>query len=285
MVFRPKYYPYPILAPFSQDYSTATFVVDVAAERTDDGKTIEFLVALPELSPSIESAIADGYCKLVVDVDCPGTLFRRVLIVENGKVTVSVGEVLGDVSVTPLLLVDRDFDFVPDTSNEVDDIFSGATPFKLTAGDPLAIGDTQKFGISHTGKTNNSLLQLVANKNLTSNLFEVNTSSDILEVNVSVDAHGAYLRMFKNSETRPAFIMGVVKDAILLGISAIAQGDDEVLEHSWAQSLFDRLSVEPGFETFFAESKEGNFDLAKAHRAAQAIIQKQGIDELVSSDD
>ena len=91
--------------------------------------------------------------------------------------------------------------------------------------------------------------------------------------------------MFKNSETRPAFVMGVVKDAILLGISAIATGDDDVLEHAWAQSLFERLNSEPGFETLFADSKDGNFDLAKAHRAAQAIIQKQGIDELVSSDD
>lgn len=285
MVFRPKYYPYPILAPFSQDYRNATFVVDITAERTEDGKSLEFLVSLPELSTSIESAVADGFSKLVLDIDCPGTLFRRVLVVQSGRASISVGEVLGDVSVTPLLLVDQDFDFAPDTANEVDGIFSGATPFRLTAGDPLAIGDTVKFGISHTGKTNNSLLQLVANKNLTSNLFEVNTSGDMLEVNVSVNAHGAYLRMFKNSDTRPAFVMGVVKDAVLLGISAIANGDDDVLEHAWAQSLFDRLSVEPGFETFIADSKEGNFDLAKAHRAAQAIIQKQGIDELVSSDD
>ena len=285
MVFRPKYYPYPILAPFSQDYRTATFVVGITAERTADGKNLEFLVSLPGLSPTIESALADGFCKLVIDIDCPGTLFRRVLRVENSKVSVPVGEVLGDVSVTPLLLVDEEFDFSPDAANEVDEIFTGASPFRLTAGDPLAIGDTVKFGISHTGKTNNSLLQLVSNKNLTSNLFEVNTSGDMLEVNVSVTAHGAYLRMFKNAYTRPAFIMGVVKDAILLGISAIATGDDDVLEHAWAQSLFDRLSIEPGFETFFADSKEGNFDLAKAHRAAQAIIQRQGIDELVSSDD
>ena len=129
VVFRPKYYPYPILAPFSQDYKNATFVVDVTAERTEDGKSLEFLVSLPELSTSIESAVADGFSKLVLDIDCPGTLFRRVLVVQNGRASISVGEVLGDVSVTPLLLVDQDFDFAPDTANEVDGIFSGATPF------------------------------------------------------------------------------------------------------------------------------------------------------------
>jgi hypothetical protein len=285
VVFKPKYYPYPLLASFSEDYDSATFSPQVSANKSLDGRDLVFEVSALTYPPAIEEALLNGDADVAVDIDCPGTLFRRVLRLNEGRVTISTADVLGEIVITPLVLAQRAFDFNPSVGEEVDAVFDGAGPFALAAGDPLAIGDGVRFSISHSGKTSNSLLMLVSDENIKTNRFRVDTSSDALQIMVSPAAYQAYGRLMKNPETRPAFVLGVVKDAIFLGLTALLAGDEETFESEWARSMEALIRETEGFQDLLENGAGQELDIERAHEAAQAIVENQGIDRLVETND
>lgn len=280
MVFKPKSYPYPLLASFTDDYRGVTFAPTVNVERSDNGKTIEFEVQAIDFPPSISDAIINQHAQLVVDVDNPGALFRHVVPTNEGKFTLSAGQVLGEVFVTPLVLAATSFDFQPSAQNEVSDVYEGVAAFKIAPGDPLAIGESVTVHIDYSGKSSNNLFEMVADPNAPDNLFTVSTGSDALQIRVSPAAHATFTTMYRTKQTRPHFIMGVAKDAILIAISALTAGDD-VMDRAWARALSERI------EDINPSLLEGDveFNLVDAHKVAQEIVRSQGIDELVASDE
>ncbi len=283
MGFKPKYYPYPVLAPFTADYVTAVFEPKIDVVETEEPATLNLSVDIAQLPASIESAVVTSIAAIVVDVDCPATLYRRLIPISAGEAMLEREKLMGEFSVTPLVLLKTDLAFSPVAGDEVDPVYGGVGAFNLRAGDPLAIGDSQSFNASFNSRRDKSLLKLVKDPNRKSRLFYIDTSGEFLRIMVSVPAYAAYSSLYNSAEKRPAFIIGVVKDAILMGITDMAaQGEgSDTWETPWARALRDRFTDEQ-YSGLLAGGDFANFDYALAHEVAQEIVQSEGIDQLMT---
>jgi hypothetical protein len=248
--------------------------------RSNDGKKLEFTVEAVALPATIVDAIVNQNAQLVVDVDNPGALYRQVVPTVDGRFSLPVGQILGEVSVTPLILAASPFSFAPSVHDEVVDVYAGAGPFTMAPGDPIAIGDSLAIYVDHSGRSSSNMIEMVSDPNAKDNLFEVNTGSNALQIRVSPTTHSAFTNMYRTNQTKPAFVMGVVKDAILIGISSLSEGGEDVMDRAWARALHERVSeIEPSL------LEEDEFDLIAAHKVAQEIVRSQGIDVMVATDD
>lgn len=283
MGFKPKYYPYPVLAPFTDDYKSFSFEPNIKIIENVEEKALLASVAIESLPTGIESAIADGVASLVVDVDCPATLYRRLLPVQASLVALDRTKLLGDFSLTPLILLNENVVFKPSPADEVDDVYAGVSGFQLRAADPLAIGDSQSFSATFNARRGNSLISLVKDSNKRDNLFAIDTSGESLTIRVSAQSYAAYAKLVNSSDKRPAFVMGVVKDAIFMGISTmVEQGQhSEAWDLPWARAIRDRLSSDQETKLLGFDGLT-DFDFTWAHGVAQEIVQGQGIDLLIS---
>ena len=283
MGFKPKYYPYPVLAPFTADYVSATFEPDIKVSESPDQAVLMLSVDLAPLPATIEAAVATSNAEVVVDIDCPATLYRRLIPISGGKVSLDRGRLLGDFTATPLVLVKYALAFEPVADDEVDAVYGGVGAFNLRPGDPLAIGDSQSFNATFNARRGKSLIHLVKNPNTKSRLYTIDTGGESLRILVSEAAYGAYSSLYNSAEKRPAFIIGVVKDAILMGITAMAaQGEgSDVWDAPWARSLRDHFSDEQ-YSRLLDDADFANFDFAYAHQVAQEIVQSHGIDQMLA---
>ncbi len=283
MGFKPKYYPYPVLAPFTADYVTAVFEPKIDVAAATDPANLALSIDIAQLPGSIEAAVTSSQAEIVVDVDCPATLYRRLIPITGGVATLARGNLMGEFSVTPLVLLKSDLAFSPVAGDEVDPVYGGVSAFNLRAGDPLAIGDSQSFSASFNSRRDKSLLKLVKDPNRKSNLFSIDTSGEFLRILVSVPSYVAYSSLYNSAEKRPAFIIGVVKDAIFMGITDMAaQGEgSETWDLPWARALRDRFTDDQ-YSRLLEGGDFSDFDYAFAHHVSQEIVQRDGIDQLLA---
>jgi hypothetical protein len=279
-VFSPKTYPYPVLAPFLDDYlKPFSFDPKILVSEHDDG----FKLSMGnfdhgQLPHTLRAALADGDAILVMNVECSATLYRRVSPVVNDVVHVPGGVVLGEIAVTPLILATRTLKFMPVVGDEIDDFFGVADAFELSAGDPLAISDTHFLTASHSLNESNSIIKLVSDSSLAKGLFTIGTDSNAIEILVNPAAYNAFVNLYKSHDNRPTFILGVIKDALLFAINTLALQDESEDEYLWCRPIRDRLS-DLGVDDIPKN------DLSKMHELAQRLVKTQGIDLLVGENE
>jgi len=81
MDLRRKYYPYPVLSKYSDDYMTSTFQVDLKVEREGHDITLHFNALLD--NEELNYLIEEGKALITYHLECSSTGFRKALTTRN----------------------------------------------------------------------------------------------------------------------------------------------------------------------------------------------------------
>lgn len=279
MAFRAKSYPYPILASFSGDF-VEPYSVEPTFELNADSSTNTLNIDVswvPGFIPlTLTDRVIDGHAEYFLNVECPATIKRWLLpIGSDGKCSLPLNDLLGDFVFTVVLINTSDAPYSPSVNDEIVADFTGAADFDVRVSDPLAISDSWTHNLQFQGKRSNSLLRLQFDPDRTENTYTVRTDQQQLVVIAGEHLKVPLSNMWNSAGLKPTFAMSVAKDAIVTGLLALSDpNDQDPDELEWKDTLLYKLHE-------FGEEPPFDFSFEKANEIAQKIVEKSGIEKLV----
>ncbi len=279
MAFKAKSYPYPLLAGFTGDF-VDPFALEPSFELNVDSQNdkLDINVSWDHslIPPTLIDRVVDGNAEYFLNVECSATIKRWLLpIGEGNKCTLPLSELLGDFVITLVIINTGNEPFEPALNDEIVSDFSGASEFDLKVSDPLAISDSWTHNLGFQGKRSNSLLKLQFVADREENSYTVRTDQQQLVVIAGDQLQVPLSAMWNTPSLKPAFAMSVAKDAIVTGLLALSdQNDEDSDEVEWKETLLYKLN-ELG--------KELPTTFEQANETAQLIVEKSGIEKLVAN--
>ncbi len=145
MEIRYKLYPYPVLAPYSNDYETGTF--DTAVDIIRDGYDLRLEFSSVLMCRSLQACIAGGAAKYAYHLECAQTGFRTVIQTDKSKEAYTLpGKMInGSLQICPFIVAVKDL--IDYTSPDFHEDYQGIS-FDIEAGCVMAAGKTVTVDIS-----------------------------------------------------------------------------------------------------------------------------------------
>lgn len=180
---RNKVFPYPVLRPYSDDYTNVEFQATVEFILSSDSVEVEITHALS--SEDLKLQISAGNAKYLSVVSCRETYFRAVLSSSESAIKSSFasGSLRGEVRVDPYIIATKKIeDF---KSQDINPEF-GERSFSFDIGEVLAQEETQVFYVDRDlFKPVTSVFELVKNEALSGGEWKVGLDEDHVQIEVS----------------------------------------------------------------------------------------------------
>jgi len=248
MDIRNKLYPYPVLAPFTDDYKqSSTIHVEIETSTGEASLFLRFLVSLA--NHELETLILEGAAHIVFHIECPQTAFR--ITVESQELIFSHSipreKIRGRVEVCPFIVAKklivkyRNLDFSPEY---------GDAAFDIEPGCILAIGSQFVIDI---WTENNDLADIPS-------VFSVVKSSDPNASHMVVDAESGnkiriilpehtfynYKALNRDISTRPLLLSLLIIPALMSALEMLAKRRDERMDFdqfAWYKAINKKLKI------------------------------------------
>ncbi len=178
--------PYPLLAPWTDDYGDSEFVVTVPHAVLNNGKQISLTIKYRLTSRYLRQMVAKGKANYVGQVSCSKTFSRTAYITsqEDDVQTLDAGNYAEEIRLTPYVISSQRIEGF--CSEEFAEEFRNARPegFSIAPGSILAVGDSMTITLEEGGSPY-SVIDLVPDDNIGSGSFEVILDDNRIKIHVN----------------------------------------------------------------------------------------------------
>lgn len=252
MKYEPKRnYLYPVLRPYSDDYSSEELGIEVTTEPVEEHVRISVKFDVGE--PSIRNQIADGNARCVAMLYCRDTLHREMLRAGKGRfeITENVQSryLVNDVEIHPAVVAVNGINHPTKTAHPE----YGGAAVQVGKFQPLATAQTWRFSVNADQRAAKGIFNLAPDDTMRPDVFDVEINSAARYITIKADPDT--LRQFMNIRrnellTLPSVYMNALVEALAyIKINRLESGGGgDVHSAGWVNCILsnlqdDRISV------------------------------------------
>ena len=175
--------PYPLLAPWTEDYEDAEFRVDVPEAVLNTGRRVRIKLVFRLSSNSLRDLISKCDAKYAVEISCPRTLVRSTHeVLEQDELVLKADDYTEEILLTPYVVSTGVLDGFrsPEHASEWRD--HKPEGFNVPTAGILAVGNTTRVILEDSSI--NSVIDLVANSKVAEGTFHVQLDEERIKIHV-----------------------------------------------------------------------------------------------------
>ena len=274
MKFNSQSFPYPILTPADagNDYINGSFeCVLKFSEALSEDLQIELnyrcMLSVEEIFEEIER----GKAKYALEINCPETLYRRVILLERrGVIHLDATELHGKVTFTPLVVAKgeihnfKSVDFNPEYEEQ---------SFDLLTGDILASDIPVVQYVEFSQLAMDTLVKIRTDYNLPPMLYSIDPTPSYLYISMGENLRSLWTEIGKDKGIQPYFAMSIYKDCIYVAVEELI-ANEEAESQQWARALRNKIG-----EMKISLPSEPDFN--EINLISQKLVQNVGIDKIL----
>ena len=180
--------PHPLLAPWTDDYGDAEFVVNVPHAVLNNGKQINLTVKYHLTSEHLRGVIAEGSAHYVGLLACPTTFSRDAVTatIEDDLYVLDAGGYANEIMLTPHVIATKRIEGF--NSDEFAEEFKTVKPggFSIPPGSILAVGDSMTITLKEGGSPH-SVIDLVPDDKVERGSFTVSLDDNRIKIRVETE--------------------------------------------------------------------------------------------------
>ena len=235
---RSKTYPYPVLRPFSDDYSDAEF--QALAEFTIQASGVEVSCSYITSSAELAEQVLIGNAKYVTVISCRETYYRHVIQTEQLSVKVQLDpDVLrGEVDVHSFIVAIKDINGFK--SEDISKEF-GKDSFFFSPGDVLAQEENHCIYVDRElFKPLSSVFNLVKNESLSNAEWRIGLDQDNVNIEVSALMKESIDNSRSSSMVKSVLINSIYMSSVIHAIQMLKESDDYD-QFKWARVMSHQI--------------------------------------------
>jgi hypothetical protein len=245
MDIRNKLYPYPVLAPFTDDYKqTSVFKVEVESTDEEDHLNLDFIITL--INKEIEELIKDDFAHIVIHIECPQTAFRTTVETKTFNFLYSIqrDKIRGRVEICPYVVAKKNISKYKnlDFNSEY-----GELCFDIECGCVLAVGTQFVFDI-WTENTDladiPSVFRIVRSLDRNSSCMEVDAGGQLIEIKLPEHVFFSYKALNKDISKKPLLLTLIIVPALMSALETLVRlGDERIFSNdlAWYKAVDKKL--------------------------------------------
>ena len=243
--------PHPLLAPWTDDYGDAEFVVNVPHAVLNNGKQINLTIKYHLTSEHLRGVIAEGSAHYVGLLACPRTFSRDAVpaTIEDDLYVLDAGDYADEIRLTPYVIATKRIEGF--NSDEFAEEFKVVKPggFSIQPGSILAVGDSMTIALEEGGSPH-SVIDLVPDDKVERGSFTVNLDDNRIKIHVEPEDKKkieAFRQRGQGSQE-----MAVLFPAIYLhAVTEALRNLDDYPDKHWASTMrkaLERHGIEDDLE-------------------------------------
>lgn len=242
MTVKAKAYPYPYLAPFSNDYAQGVefdLLIDGGGVEVGENNELRIPYEVVVKGITLSEGLMEKSLSLLFDIRSPSTFFSEQRLVQDltGNLILDGSNLDGTITiVTRLVATGGSILFRPEQVNHE---FGNAPEFEIEAGDLLGETQTHRIPVRIGGAPKEFTPRVVLNSSFESFQYQVITDKPRLELHVGTEVKKVVEWMEADNILRPYLWMGIYKDVLL---EALKELKENLPDLGWATALEYALS-------------------------------------------
>jgi hypothetical protein len=243
MQIKPRLYPHPVLAWFSDDYKEKIFQPSFNIEGNRGFYKISMLCRTS--SKSLRQLISEGRAAYALHVECTTTRYRGMFTSANEsfEIDIPVSDIDGKVEACRLIVATTEINNY--ASEEFHSDFTGRS-FNLLKGDTLAVAEDITF---FADKKEDELARLPSifaiqkNLNVKAETIDIDLSKERITISLSSTAHSQFLSLNSDPLLRSTLCSTLLFPTLIYTLGVLAKKEDResLSELRWYRSLSRRL--------------------------------------------
>lgn len=177
--------PYPLLAPWTDDYERSSFGVDVPEAVLNNGREVRVKLVFRLYSETLRGLIEKEDAGYAVEVSCPRTFVRGTHAAsEQDELVLEDGDYAEEILLTPYIAATRALEGF--TSPEHASEWRSHKPdgFNVPVAGILAVGNSTRIILEDSGVS--SVIDLVANGSVPEGTFSIQLDEDHIKIHVPI---------------------------------------------------------------------------------------------------
>ena len=264
MLWNDRLLPYPLLAPWNDDYGTARFEVNAPQVILNNGKQISLTVKYHLTSEYLRDLVSKGKARYVSVVMCSKTFIRHAYVSnqEDDVQVLDAGDYQQDLIFTPYVVATQSIaGFI---SAEHADEYRDFKPegFDISTAAILAVGNSTRISLEEGGSPF-SVIDLVSVPRVENGSFIVDLEDNRIQIQVSAEDYGkldALRRRDVNSTERAVLFPALFLHAITEALRNLSDLSHQ--ESQWANTM-RRALEERGISASDAELEDSALKYAQ----------------------
>ena len=177
--------PYPLLAPWTEDYEGSSFGVDVWEAVLSNSRQVKVGVVFRLSSGTLRSLIENGKATYAVEVSCPRTFVRSTHEApEQGELILDASDYEGEILLTPYVVSMGALQDFGSAEHAAEWRVHRPGGFTVPAAGILAVGNTTRIILEESAVS--SVIDLVANSNVPEGTFHIQLDDERIKIHVPV---------------------------------------------------------------------------------------------------
>ena len=175
--------PYPLLAPWTEDYDGSSFGVDVPEAVLNNGHEIKIDLVFRLYSHTLSGMIESDEAGYAVEVSCPRTFIRGTHIMpEQGQLQIDASEFEAEILLTPYVVSTGALEEFRAREHASEWRAHKPQGFSVPVAGILAVGNSTSIILEDSGVS--SVIDLIANPNVTEGTFNVYLDDERIKIHV-----------------------------------------------------------------------------------------------------
>ena len=234
--------PYPLLAPWTEDYENSSFGVEVPEAVLSNGRKVKVDLAFRLYSDTLCGLIENDEARYAVEVSCPRTFVRSTHVTsEQGELVLDAGDYAEEILLTPYVVSTGALEGFRSAEHASEWRDHRPEGFSVPNAGILAVGNNTRIILGDSGVS--SVIDLIANSNVSQGTFNVQLDDERIKIHVPI----AEKEMIEAVRTRRGSRVEFAALFPGLYLHAVAEALRNLTEHEntrWAftmRNALDRL--------------------------------------------
>lgn len=175
--------PYPLLAPWTEDYENSSFGVDVPEAVLNNGRQVKIELVFRLNSVALRNLIEKDEARYAAEVSCPRTFVRSTHVTaERDTLLLDASDYDEEILITPYVVSTRTLEEFKSSEHALEWRNHRPEGFYVPAAGILAVGNNTRIILEDSGVS--SVIDLLANPNVSEGTFDVQIDEERIKIHV-----------------------------------------------------------------------------------------------------
>ncbi len=178
--------PYPLLAPWTEDYENSSFGVEVPEAVLNNGRQIKVNLIFRLYSETLRALIENDEARYAVEVSCPKTFVRSSTHItsEQDTLLLDASDYDEEILITPYVVSTRTLEEFRSSEHASEWRDHKPEGFSVPNAGILAVGNNTRIILEDSGV--NSVIDLIPNPNVSEGTFDVQIDEERIKIHVPI---------------------------------------------------------------------------------------------------
>lgn len=234
--------PYPLLAPWTDDYGDAVFSVTIPHAILNNGENINLTIKYHLTSNTLRELVSNGQAQYVGLIVCPKTFTRNTYPTnqEDNLQRLDASQYADDLKLTPYIVATQRIEGLKSEEYAEEIKIIKPEGFDIAPGSILAVGDSTEITLEEGGSPY-SVIDLIADTSVNKGLFKVSLDDNRIKIHLAPDDKNQMeaLRQQEEraSEIKAVFFPAVYLHAVTEALRNLSYPGDKHWEHTIQKAL------------------------------------------------